>query len=441
MRAGGTARVLATLLVTLRVVALVLAVVVVVRLVEGGPLGLERLLPTPSSIEAVIPTSAEDRDAVAAPGRRELRFVLQGLLAHDTMLAGRFMRSTLSGDPAFVDAANAVLVRSTDDLERTLARVLPPEDARTFAEGWAAHTQGLFAYASALRDGDDVAREDARRQLAASVAEQAATLADLTGGAIAEDAAATSLQMRVDLLLYQIDAHARGDHEQAYELAREAYAHTASFASTLAAGVTGHDPRAVDAGDREQLRADLARLLGEHVELSTDTLRATVTGSDEFDAAAGALDDNSNELADLMAGTLGDRRARRLGRLWAANADQLLRYGVAVAERDAAGRRTLRDDLRVTAERFGRQFARATRDETDPASVTETLRSQQLLLLEQIDAYARADYAAAHDTAAGAHLRATDLARTMTGGLVTIVRTRMPQGGADTGGGGTAGVG
>lgn len=438
MRASGTARLLATLLVVLRVLAAIVAVAVLVQVIRGEPLTLERLFSAPSSIGSVMTTSATDAQPAGPLGRRELRFKLQELMAHDTMLAVRFMRSVVADDPAFVDAANAVLVSSAEDLELALSRALPAEDAAAFAEGWAGHTQGLFAYATALRDGDEAAREQARQELTTSAAEQATLLSDITDGGVDEDFSATSLQMRVDLLLYQIDAYAGGDFDQAYELAHEAYEHAAGFAATLAAGATGHDPRALDASAREQLRAEVARVLGEHVELSTDTLRAGVTGSDEFSAAAGALDANSRELSDIMASALGDKRARKLTKSWSKHVDQLLRYAVAVADQDSATRRDLRNGLRETSDRMGRQFAKATGGEINAVAATEALRSQQLLQLDQIDAYARGDYASAHDTASTAHHRASSLAKTLSGGFMTIVRTRMPQGGAETGGGGTA---
>jgi hypothetical protein len=440
MKASGTARVLATLLVALRVIAVIIALAVLVQVVRGGPLTVERLFSAPHSIGSVTTTSVIRPQASGPVDRRELRFELQELMSHDTTLTIRFMRSAVSGDPAFVDAANAVLVRSSEDLELALGRALPAEDAAAVADGWAGQAQQLFAYATALRDGDDDARGQARAQLSATATEQGALLSDVTDGSIAEDAAATSLKMRGDLLLYQIDAYANADYDQAYELAHEAYGHAAAFAATLAAVATGHDPRAVEVTPREALRAELTRVLGEHADLSTDTLRAGVTGREEFSAAASALDANSAELSDLLAGALGGKRARKLSRSWSQHVDGLLRYTVAIADEDPAARRRVRDDLRGTAVRIGKQLAAATDHEIDAVATGEALRSHQLLQLEQIDAYARGDYASAHDTASAAHHQASRLARTLTGGLMTTARTRTPDGGAETGGGGTAGT-
>lgn len=438
MTTSGTARTLATLLVALRTIAILIAVAVLVQVVRGGPLRLDLGLDATRSIDAVMTTSATQSDAAGRIGRRELRLDLQDLLAHDTMLAIRFMRSTVAGNPDFVDAANAVVVRSADEIEQTLARAVPTDAAQTFAEGWSSHNQELFSYATAARDGDDAAREQARAHVAATAEDQAAVIAEVTDGTVAVDEAATSLHMRDDLLLYQIEASAGGDHAQAYALTHEAYEQAGAMAATLAAGVTGHDPRSVDISDDERMAANLASVLGEHVELMTDSLRAGVAGSDEFVAATSALDTNSAALTDLLAGAVGNRRARKVAKVWSAGVDQQLQYALAVAEQDAEVRRSVREDLLDTAQRLGTRLAKVTDGGVRGIVVTEAVRSQQILQLDQLDAYARGDYAAASDTSSTAHHRIFDLARTLADALVTVALERMPDGGADTGGGGTA---
>lgn len=445
MTISGTARALSALLVSLRIVALLASLVVIVPLLRGEPLAVTQLLEMPRSVSGIITTSTttgtgtvtSTTDEAGPVGRPQLRRRLQGLLAHHTSLAVRFMRSTVSEDPGFVDAANAVLVRNAGDLETALAGVADGDDAARFTQDWSDQTQMLFAYATALRDGDDTARESAREQLKASVDEQATVIAELTDGLFAHDMAATSLQMRIDLLLYQIDAYARADYDQAYELSREVYAHAFPFASALAAGATGHQPG--DGSAREELNADLARILGEHAELSIDALRAGVTGSDEFTAAAAALDANSKDFADVLDGLFGSERAQKVTRGWATHVDLSVRYAVAVAEHDNAERRQIRDHMRKTSGRTGRALAKTARGVLHGPTVADALRSHDVLVLDQIEAYAHGDHAASHDIAYAAHGQMRSLARMLAKAFMQVARTSMPQGGAETGGGGTAG--
>lgn len=437
MRTSGTAQVLATLVATLRTLAVLIAIAVLLQVVRGEQLRVDLGLSAPSNV-AIMTASVSQTDVAGPIDRTELRLELQELLAHDTMLAIRFMRSTISGTPDFVDAANAVVVRSADEIEQTVARAVPADDARAFADGWSSHNQQLFSYATALRDGDDAAREHARAQVAVTAEEQAAVIADITDGYIAVDAAATSLHMRDDLLLYQIEAYAAADYGQAYALTHEAYEHAAGVAAALAAGATGNDPHAVDVSAGEQMDAELISVLGEHVELTTDSLRAAVSGSDEFAAATAAVDTNTAALADLMASAVGNRRARKVADLWSADIDQRLRYALAIAEQDGESQRSVREDLLDTADRLGSKLAKVTDGEIDELVVTEALRSQQVLQLDQLHAYARGDYAAAADTSSTAHHRIADLARMLGDAFVTVTQERLPDGGADTGGGGTA---
>ena len=436
MTASGTTRVLVALQLCVRVLAVGLGLIVLVSTIRGAPLSLERLVSLPGSVSAVLTTSASsDSPAGQRPaGRARLRRQLQELLSHHATLVVRFMRSTVSGEAGFIDAADAVLIRHTADLQTTLEPAIGTDHAAALADGWADNTQALFRYAAALRDDDDAAQQDARQELSSYVDAQATLLADATAGHIDEDMASAGLRMQLDLLLYQIDSYARGDYDQAYELEREAYTHMYPFAAGLASGATGHSPDGVHGSPLEQLTSQLSGMLGAHVELSIDALRAGVAGSDEFAAATAALDTNSRELSATLEGLVGARRSRQLTARWADQIDLLMRYAVAVADHEPSTRRKVRERLRAVTNRFGHTLRAITHDEADVAAAVDALRSQQLLLLDQIEAYAVGDHAAAHDISYSAHHRVHGMAHALAKALIAA----MPQGGAQTGGGGTA---
>jgi sortase (surface protein transpeptidase) len=468
MTASGTARLLAVLVLCTRMLAIAVAVAVLVWVVRGEPVPVERILALPRSIGAFISATSLASTAkagtptseVAPVDRTQLRHQLQELFAHHATLAVRFMRSTVSEDPDLVDAANAVLVRNTGELEAALGQSLDATQAAAFTVGWAAHTQVLFRYAAAVRNDDTGAQDEARALLASYVSEQSGLLAEATGGAVDRDAAAASLRMQVDLLLFQIDAYARGDYAQAYELEREAYANTFPFATSVADGLTDHPQGTVRAAPVEELTAQLSRLLGTHVELSVDAQRAGVAPSivparssadsteglgavtsAELGAAQAALDANSQELSDTLNGLLDARSSKRFTALWADHVDLLMRYTIAVAEQQPSRQRQLRDRLDTLAARLGQIVHKGTRGHTDASTVAEALRSQQALLLEQTEAYAAGDHSTAHDVSYRAHQRSYDLARTLGTAFIAAAQDRAPRGGADTGGGGTGGTG
>jgi sortase (surface protein transpeptidase) len=451
MTASGPARLLAVLLLCTRLLAVAVAMAILVWVVRGEPIRIDHLRSIPRNIGAFVTTTSltgtarapasttEARSAEAGPvDRAQLRHRLQQLFGHHTTLAVRFMRLTVSEDPDFVDVANAVLVRNTGELEAALEPSLSADQAAAFSVGLAGYTQVLFRYAAALRDEDTAAQEDARALLLSTVDEQSRLLADATDGAVDRDTAAASLRMQVDLLLFEIDAFARGDYGQAYELEREAYAHMVPFAATVAGGVTGHPHGTIHVTPEEELTAELARLLGAHVELTVDTLRAG-TANAESSAASAALDANDQELSDTLDGLLDARSSERFAALWTEHIDLLMRYRAAVAKHQPSRQRELRDRLDTLAGKFGTTMRKAARGHADASVVTDALRSQQLLLLDQLDAYAAGDHATAHDISYRAHQRGYDLARTLGTAFIAAAEDSAPRGGADTGGGGAAG--
>jgi hypothetical protein len=437
MTTSGTTRPLALLVMSARLLAAVVALGLLAYAVRGDILPIAQLASVPHSIGAVVTTSADTEPAPSNPvGRGQLRRQFQELFAHHATLATRFMRSTVSEDPGFVEAANAVLVRNTNDLRAALTNVVHPDDAEAVARGWQTQSQALFGYAAALRDGDGAARRDAGSALGDHVQDQAALLVTATNGRLDRNEVSASLQMQVDLLRYQIDAYARGNYGQAYKLERETYTQTDPLAADLASAAAHRAPGSAGSRPREELNSQLSSLLGLHAELAVDAMRAGVAGdSKEFRAATGALVANSGQLATVFDSTTGTRSSRRLSELWTTQTDLLLRYAAAVADEDLPTRRELRKRLRAAGVRYGRVLASVSPDGGDAAAASDALRSLQMTLVEQVEAYARGDHATAHDVAYAAHHRAHGLARV----LAEILVTGLPKGGAQTGGGGTVG--
>ena len=436
-KTSGTARVLATLLACVRIVAVALILLIAVPIVFRQPSPLPAMLSGDHSIGAYIPTSASasSDDEVS---RQELRDQLQALMAHHATLAVRFMRATVASDPGFVDAANAVLVRNTEDLQTALRPAVGNDFAAAFADRWELHTRLLFDYAAGVREDDDAATDEARAKLATYIGDQASLLAEATDDHLTRQMGETALRMQVDLLLYQIDAYARRDYEQAYELEREAYAHMYPLAAMLASAATGQAPDAVKTSPTEELRTDLALMLGEHVELAIDTMRSGVAGRDEFEAAAAELDANTAELTSALDSMFGAKRAKRFNRAWADHIDLLMRYTVAVADNDAAAMAQVGDQFDDVSAGLGKMLAKTTGGAIEATTVARAMVAHQQLLVDQVEAYADADYVQAHDIAYTAYQHIHGLAGTLAVGIIDALNDGLPQGGADTGGGGTA---
>ncbi len=118
--------------------------------------------------------------------------------------------------------------------------------------------------------------------------------------------------------------------------------------STLgsAAAIEGIDTPASD------LRLTLDRLLSEHAFLTVQALEAGVTDDDQFAAAAGALEANTSELEDAIAGIYDEDAGRRFGDLWRAHIGYVVDYTRARQSGDQDAEQGAIDGLDAYQEEF-----------------------------------------------------------------------------------------
>ena len=93
------------------------------------------------------------------------------------------------------------------------------------------------------------------------------------------------------------------------------------------------------------LRVTLARLLAEHAFLTVQALHAGVADDDQFAAAAGALEANTAELEEAIAGIYGDEAGQRFGDLWRAHIGYVVDYTRARQSSDEAAEQEAIDGL------------------------------------------------------------------------------------------------
>ena len=416
---------------------LAFAVLVLVVVAGGGhhAAGMARL---PTTGAPVLASSAArhsgQEHADHAPAPKALVSQLQTLLSHQATLAMRLTRATLTDDPGFVDAAGNALVRNVDDLEAALTRAVGADAAQRLSSQWERQTQSLFQYATGVRDDDVDARRLATRQIDGVVEDQATLLARLGDGRVDRAAVADALRSYFDHQIRQVQRFGAGDHGRAYELQRLAFAATFPLARTTAqAAVRVPDPSPTD-----ELRTALSMLLGEHVELAIDTMRAGATGAEDFEAAAAALDANTRDVTEAMDALFGAKQAQAFNEVWADHIDLFVDYTVAVVEGDAAARDAVREKFDRVMRRFGTTLQRTTGGLVDADVVTEEMGAHEQHLIDQIEQYADDDYRAAHQVSYAAYQHIRHVARVLAAPFAKAVAEDIPRGGSQTGGGGMA---
>ncbi|MBW3605562.1 MAG: hypothetical protein KY460_11770, partial [Actinobacteria bacterium] len=336
---------------------------------------------------------AQQQGDSAAPEPDALASELQALVSHHATLATRLTRATLTDDPGFVDAAESALVRNIDDLEAALTPAVGADAAQQLSSQWEHQTQSLFQSATGLRDDQPSTKQRAEQRLDRIADEQASALAALGDGRVDEDHVADLLQSYFGDHMEQLERYAAGDYGRAYELQRQAFA--AAFpigTATASAGV-----RIPKSSPTDELRTALSRLLGEHVELAVDTMRAGATGSEDFEAAADALDANTRDMAAAMDALFGAKQAQKFNEVWADHIDLFVDYTVAVVEGDEASKRAVREQFKAVMRRFGTTLEEITGGLVDADVVTAAMGEHEQHLIDQIEQYAMDNYSAAHE--------------------------------------------
>jgi hypothetical protein len=175
--------------------------------------------------------------ASSSSAAADTRVTLDRLLGEHAMLAMFATQKGLKGEDDFEAIAGA-LDANSQDLAKVIGSVYGDQAAKTFLDGellWRFHIEQFVAYTVALAKQDAAAQQEAVGKLMGYVEAQSSFLADATGAD--KTAVRDALSMHVMELKGQLDAYAKGDYEQAYALAREAYAHMFATGDALAAAI------------------------------------------------------------------------------------------------------------------------------------------------------------------------------------------------------------
>ena len=368
----------------------------------------------------------------------DIRLVLEQTLGHHAILMIRLMRGPFDKEPGFVAAADGALARNTDELVAAVSSVYGKSAGSAFRTLWVEHVDALKAYSEALADGDDSAKKKAMDTLDAYAAKYGAAVSKLTHGRLPAAAVSKGVAEHIHHMVAATDAYAAKDYGEAFAMERMAYAGMFSTGKALAgaatAGSSGELPAGFD-NPPAQLRSALGRLLGEHVELAFDATRAVVSGNPSADAAAKALNGNTQDIITAMRSVLGASAAAKFSAVWAGHIDALVSFAVAVADKDAAAQSAARTRLDKFPGQLGDVLPSVSHGAVSAKTVIDALHEHDQQLLQQVTSYAAGDYATSHEIAYEGYLHMHDIAATLADVLEGRAAGDSPRGGAATGGG------
>jgi hypothetical protein len=393
------------------------------------------------TVDAATHDPTDHAVAVEQLGPVELRAQLEELLGQHAILTVRLTRARLRGDVDLAQTADEALGKNAAEIAAPIGAVYGAEAAESFEKSWFNHVTYVFNYARGVADDDAAVKSEARSQLDDYVTELSEYLGDATHQAMPVEVVAEALRMHVDHLLEQVDAYAAGDYERAFQLERECYAQMFPLGKALAAGIVtgeGGELPAEFASPAAELQSRLGMTFGEHAELAVDAMRSGISGLPDFPAAAGALDQNTSELTGMIESVFGAESAGSFQKLWGDHIDAFVAYTQALAGEDEAAQEAAQDRLTGFNAEFAQFLSTATDGRLGTAALADAFVMHEDMLMQQINEYAAADYATAHQVSYDAYQHMFALAGQAAAAIGETVAAGSPEGGAATGVGGMA---
>jgi len=310
--------------------------------------------------------------------------------------------------------------------------------AATFTTLWNAHVQQLSDYAVALAGHDTSGQRAANAQLHHIEGDLGTFLSTATEGRLTPAAARQAVTMHIQMLLAQADAYARGDYASAYEMETQGFDHMTAMADELASDIAAGKgvPTTELSLPSQQLQSALDRLFAEHMGVMVEAMRSAVDQSPDFASVGATLNANTAQLGAAIGALYGHAAADAFLNLWAQHVNALMAYANATATHDDAAKAAAQKSLADFVVKMAQFLGAATH--LPAIQLTSALTQHDMHLTDQIDAYATGDFTKAASIAAAGYAHMFTLASTLATAIGDTVAARLPTGGAQTGGGGTA---
>jgi hypothetical protein len=333
----------------------------------------------------VVPLAQDGSPAIG------LRVALGRILGEHAFLLMEAIRASDDAERAVLESA---LGENSDSLTEAVSSIYGERVGRRFADIWDRHVGLLLDYGAAVRGGDGAGQRSAREGLRAYMTELGQLLAEVNPD-LDPAQEAQALQAHVD----QITAFAEGDYADAYAAHRMAFAHMFELGDHLALEIVRQNPKqfvdgAVAFSPRSDLQLALDQLLGEHMILAAQAMRAGVHGAPDFDAARASLDENSADLADAIAGIYGEEAGAQFGEVWGEHTAAYLSFVQALGDGNDSERERSLALLHSYHEHIA-QFLAAANPRLDPNAVADLIRRHVQALITQAEATAAGDPARA----------------------------------------------
>jgi hypothetical protein len=168
-------------------------------------------------------------------------------------------------------------------------------------------------------------------------------------------------------------------------------------ASTQAGGHTEHQGGVAPAATPKELAAQLQQYFAVHTLLALRHTRSVLTANPAYrEAADHELEEYTEELSEIVAGTYGDAQGDRFKEVWEQATAHAAAYAEAVGAKDDAARDKARQALLADADAYGSWLEGASDGRAAAGDAAVQLRTHVRQLMDHADAYAAQDYQRAY---------------------------------------------
>jgi hypothetical protein len=331
---------------------------------------------------------AAPRNVAATEGTTpaaELRSGLNALLSEHVILAAAATGATLGGRSAEFQAAAGALDANSIDLAKAIGSVYGLDAEQAFLPLWRKHIGFAVDYTQGVATQDRAKQNKAVAQLVQYTQDFGAFLSSVNPN-LPKPVIADLVKTHVLTLKDVIDAQAARDPVKAYTALRTAASHMHMIADPLAGAIVKQFPVKFEGAPNSSvasLQSMLNVTLREHVYLAAAATSAALGGRvAEFQAAAGALDANSIDLAKAVGMVYGNGAEQAFLPLWRKHIGFIMEYTVGIATKDKTKQEKAVADLVQYTQDFGAFLSSA--NPTLPKDVVADLVKTHVLTLKEV---------------------------------------------------------
>lgn len=365
--------------------------------------------------------SAHEYELNVSTPASDLRATLDQYLSEHAFLAIVTMQKGIQGAEDF-EAAAAALNNNTEDLSGAIASVYGEEAGDQFKDMWSEHIGYFVDYVTATAEEDEEGREAALAELDNYRADFSNFLETATDERLEAGALAEGLQMHVDQLVWAFDQYNEGEFQSAYDNVREGMNHMFGVGKGLSTAIVDQFSEDFDGSYADtpaaDLRADLSQLLSEHAALAALAMQKGIDGAEDFDATAGILNENTEELSAAIASVYGDEAGEAFKEQWSEHIGFFVNYVTATAEEDEEGQQEALDNLAGYKVTFAEFLETATEERLDASDLSDGLQMHVNQLVGAFDSYVEGDYETSYENIREAYAHMFGVGEGLSGAIV-----------------------